>query len=471
MGRTTLAVTLKREAGANGEQVIRIRITKDRQARFWPMNLSVLEKQFNAEGNAQGQNWIRRNHHDYKTYNQRILSAWRQAEQAVAWFEKRDRSFSAADVRDYLTRGGQPDRVLAYFARHQADRLAAAGSYLSKIRTAGGYLDTLKVLRAYVRYAERLPADLPDDAVDRSGWLLSSLEKADVLKLKGWLEQHYAVNSVTSYLRNLRHVLYVAAEEGLVSYEQFPMRKIPLTIERKRVERLTDDEIETLATADAPSKHRGGHPSVTDPIHVRPLALAMYHGHGARVGDAIGWRMENYVIEGDQHRLRYKTGKNRKEMSVLLNAEAVAIFAPYRLRSDGGLKQPAQFLFPYLPDNYDKLTATEKVVVQKNATNRVRGQMRRLAERMGLGKHLTPHVMRHSLADKLRREGVAPEVRQMVLAHSNFQTTRDYESQFDALAVDAVAMLTERRSKPATGQHSVNNVDESGVEKPVNNEP
>ncbi|MVM34270.1 tyrosine-type recombinase/integrase [Spirosoma sp. HMF4905] len=446
MGRVTLAVRLKPEANREGEHVVRIRITKDRLVVNWSLNIAVPEKHFNLAGNSQQENWIRRANHSHGNFNKRILVAYEQAREAVAFFEKRASAYTANDVRDYLERGGLPDTVLSYFSLHLQQRVVAAGDDLSKIQTTGGYKDTLKVLRWYLRETNQLPDSIPDEVVDKRFWLLSNFAKKDILDLKDWLSNNYGENTVSTHLSKLRHVLFLAADAGLISYEKFPMRGVSISFKRKKVDRLREDDIEQLATARADKKNRGGGAHfVTNPVHARSLAMMMYLAHGARLSDAVSWRMKDYVIEGQEHRLRYQTGKNKRTLSVLLDQEAIDLLAPYRIKSDGSLKQSQDFLFPYLPANWDKLSAEDKHIELRKAKGRARHQITQLGLRIGLDKHLTPHVMRHSFADMMRKAGVPLETRQEALGHSDIKTTRNYEDQFDQEAVDKVSMLYQNR--------------------------
>jgi integrase len=414
---------------------------------YWTLNLAVAEKHFNDNGNKDSQNWIRRSYRDYKAYNDRICQAYQQTEEAIQFFERRDQPYSAGDVRDYVEQGGRLDKLLPYFVQHCRQRRLDAENDLSKLTTVTGYEFTLKVLRWYLRETYQEPDSMSDEQLDQKYWPLAKFDKRAVLELKAWMEKSYSVNSTTSYLRNLRHVLYQAADAGLVSLEQFPMRGVNLKITRKKVERLHDEEINQLATSPAPKKYRGGHPSVTNPIHARPLAMMMYLAHGARIGDAISWRVSNYVVEGEEHRLRYTTGKNKKPLSVLLDQEARQLLAPYLVGEDGQPKKSTEFLFPYLPVGFDQLTVQERFIHVRRAKIRARKQIASLAERIGISKRVTPHVMRHSFADMLRRAGVDLETAQMTLGHSDIRTTRDYQEQFDQQAVDSVSLLYQNRRK------------------------
>ncbi|WP_420150345.1 tyrosine-type recombinase/integrase [Spirosoma sp.] len=453
MGKPTLAVRLKYEPNRDGERVIRIRITKDRQSAFWALPFQVTEKDFNENGTKLKENWIRKSYRDCKLYNARIYDAYQKAEAAIAFFEKRDLDYSAADVRQYVERGGFPDKLLPYFADHIQKRRNEAGDDLGKLETVGVYESTIKVLRLYLRSVYALADTFPDEQIDERYWTLGKLNKRDILDLKAWLETRYSRNSVATYLGKLRHVLYEAADAGLVSYEKFPMRGITAASVRKKVDRLQDEEIQKLASVPAEKKHTGGRKAVTSTEHARPLAMSLYLAHGARLGDAIIWRIENYVIEGEQHRLRYTTSKNKKSMSVLLDEEAVALIAPYLVDKAGKPRPKKAFLFPYLPDDFDKLSTEDQFIHLRNAKQRARQQIIRLGRQVGLEKRVTPHVMRHSFADMLRRSGVRLETRQEALGHSDIKTTRDYEEQFDQEAIDEISKLYANR-RTTVGQQS-----------------
>jgi len=459
MGRTTLAVTLKPESGRDGQHVVRIRITRNREPRFWALSLAIDEKHFNPEGKPDRCNWVRKSHVEARAYNERILAAYRRAEAVIADYDEKGQPYTALQVRDTLTTGGPPERLLPFLVAHITKRRTDAGDDLSKLTTAETYADLLTVLRGYLRESLSVPDRVPDTGLDELSWAFSTLTKKHILDLRVWLQQHYADSSVSSFLSKLRHVLYQAADAGLVSYEHFPMRGVRINVTRKQVQRLRVEEIDRLATAPIQKKHRGGHPAVTNPAHARPLALAMFLCHGARVQDAITWRMSNYVVEGKEHRLRYQTGKNKKWLSVLLDEEGIELFAPYRLRADGTSKAADDYLFPYLPVNYDKLPAEERFKELRKCKNRAKAQITRLGEQLGFGNRITAHLMRHSFADMMRREGVPIEVRQSVLGHSDIRTTRDYDDQFDQAESDSVTtLLYQRRKRSDQDNSSATNV-------------
>lgn len=59
--------------------------------------------------------------------------------------------------------------------------------------------------------------------------------------------------------------------------------------------------------------------------------------------------------------------------------------------------------------------------------------VKRLAERAGIDKRVHPHMLRHTYAATLMREGANPRLIQENMGHANLQVTTDYLSEIGAL--------------------------------------
>ncbi|MDB5240205.1 MAG: hypothetical protein JWP57_830 [Spirosoma sp.] len=430
MGRVTLKVTIKAEANQERQHVVRIRITKDRQPRYWPLSVSVPKASFNPAGSAKLRNWVR-NHPEAGLLNARIYEQYRKADAVVAEFEKEGKPpFTADEVVAYLKAGGKPDLLTDYVAAHLVARKKLAGSSLQKLRTLRQYKQMAAKLAEWLGRTKRLK--LP----------VRGLTKAIVLEYQSWLAESYAPNTVSLNLTCLRYIVRQAMDEGLIGYDRYPFRGIILSVRRKTVERLREADIDKLAEG-LRRETRPGRRVVTGREHARPSALLMYYLQGIRLGDFVQLRRENYTVSTsdtgeEQHRIRYKTGKSQKEMNVLLPPEAVELLAPYLNHPDGTPKKPRQLLMPYLIDTIDRLTPEEQVLYIARATARLYAQIKTLGADLGLGKKITPHIMRHSFADLLRRNKEDLLTVQMTLGHSDPRTSRDYMESMDQGAVDSV---------------------------------
>lgn len=71
------------------------------------------------------------------------------------------------------------------------------------------------------------------------------------------------------------------------------------------------------------------------------------------------------------------------------------------------------------------------------STNYVRGLVRRLAEKAGIDKHVTPHVLRHTFATRLLRGGENIAAVQKLMRHRRVQTTVDIYGHLDQKDADA----------------------------------
>ncbi|MBN8826477.1 MULTISPECIES: site-specific integrase [unclassified Spirosoma] len=434
MSRVTLKVCLKPDPNANKEHVVRIRITKDRTPRYWALNISVPKSTFNEKGTFSLRNWINSKHPDYKTYNERIREQYRKAEKAVEQFEKdEDAAFTVDQVISFLKLGGKPDLLIDYFQAHLDQRRKLAGSDLQKIRTWREYGFSFDRLKDFLTDTKRLK--LP----------VRLLTKEIVLEYRTWLSERYAHNTITLKLACLRKVAIEAMKDKYFPFDKYPFDGVSTVFKRKTVVRLKESEID-LMTEGARTGRQGKYGHVTDREHARPCALLMYYMQGIRIGDFVLLRRSNYSVEDGQHRIKYTMGKSDKVRNVLLPPEAVELIQPYLNNADGTPKKPKDFLFPYTISTLDKLTPDEQIVYIRRATTRLGLQMKRLASQVGIDKTVTPHIMRHSFADLLRRNGVDLLTIQMTLGHSDPRTTRGYLEAYDLGAVDSVVDLYKRKT-------------------------
>ncbi|CCH54523.1 Tyrosine recombinase xerD [Fibrisoma limi BUZ 3] len=433
MGSTTLKVVLEPDANEAGLHKIRLRVTRDRKPRYFGLSIWVTAKQFNPNGDDQKANWVRGSHPDQGAYNQRIRDTFKRAEKIIGELEKSG-DFTSDHVISQLKHGGKPDLLLEYYAAHIDQRRKLAGNSLQKHRTCGLYERALAILTEFLTSTKR--TKLP----------VSGLTKALVLEYRAWLESRYAVNTVSNNLTCLRKVVREAMDDELIAHTKYPFKGVTISVKRKIVSRLREDDIDKLATAErSPSKKPAR--VVTPREHARPMALLMYYMQGIRLADLVQLRRSNYVVEDGEHRIKYLSGKAQKERNVLLPDEAISLLQPYLNRPDGTLKKPGDVLFPYLLVNIDKLNPQQQIKEIARATSRLYHQIKTLGTAIGLGKKITPHVMRHSFADLLRRKHVDLITIQMTLGHSDPRTTRDYMESLDQAAVDSVVQHFKRESQ------------------------
>jgi integrase/recombinase XerD len=164
--------------------------------------------------------------------------------------------------------------------------------------------------------------------------------------------------------------------------------------ESRLPEVLSREELNRLFAAVQNLKHR--------------LILMLGYCGGLRVSEVVALRQED--IERDRGMIRVRGGKGRKDRYTLL-AEAVApAFDAYLSAAAGG----GGWLFPGGRPGEHLTTRSVQKMIQ------------RAAREAGLGKRVTPHLLRHSFATHLLENGTDIRFIQELLGHASIRTTVIY---------------------------------------------
>ncbi len=176
-----------------------------------------------------------------------------------------------------------------------------------------------------------------------------------------------------------------------------PPARLPKAIGVDEVERL----LEAASVGDTPASLRD-----------RALLEVLY-GAGARISEAVGLDVDDIDTQEGVVRL---FGKGSKERIVPLGSYAADALGAYLVRGRPtfavkGKGTPAVFL----NQRGGRLSRQSAWAV-----------LRAVAERAGLGGHLSPHTLRHSFATHLLDGGADVRVVQELLGHASVTTTQIY---------------------------------------------
>ena len=166
------------------------------------------------------------------------------------------------------------------------------------------------------------------------------------------------------------------------------------------------------------------------------LLLTLLYNTGARVSEIIGVRVVDVVLDGGA--CVHLHGKGRKLRSIpLWNATVVEIRA--WLRMNPTLRSEA----PLLPNRDGRAMSRSNVAQRLNlAVARAATEQPSL-----LGKHVSPHTLRHTSAMHLLQSGVPFNVIALWLGHESTVTTHRYVQADLAMKEKALCRLEEPRTK------------------------
>lgn len=146
--------------------------------------------------------------------------------------------------------------------------------------------------------------------------------------------------------------------------------------------------------------------AVRNPKHRAILAIA--YSAGLRVSEVVRLRPEE--LDRDRGLIRIRGGKGSKDRCTLLSPAALALVDAYLERCG----EPGRWLFPgSRPRRHLTPRSVQKVVAAAR-------------RRAGIGKHATPHVLRHSFATHLLENGTDLRLIQELLGHASVRTTQIY---------------------------------------------
>jgi integrase/recombinase XerD len=232
---------------------------------------------------------------------------------------------------------------------------------------------------------------------------LSGLGKFDIRAFLLFLKkQNLTARSVTRNVVVLRAFFRFLNQEGLLEVNPVEGLESPKTA-RKLPEILTRGEMERLLEQ----------PDVKTPLGMRDRAmLEMLYAAGMRVSELMDLPLNQVNLEGG-FVLLY--GKGSKERVVPIGQEALKWVASYLKTVRGGFMKGRES--PSLFVNRSGKAMSRQRFWQS---------LKAYGAKAGIGKKITPHLLRHSFATHLLEGGADLRSVQMMLGHSDISTTQIY---------------------------------------------
>lgn len=138
------------------------------------------------------------------------------------------------------------------------------------------------------------------------------------------------------------------------------------------------------------------------------VILALLYSSGLRVSELVNLYTDNVDLHERTIRIR---GKGEKDRIVLFDEETKILIEDYLERKD----DDSEYLFVNRSGNHLTPRYIQMMIKEH-------------AKAAGIKKKVTPHILRHSFATHLLKNGVDIRAIQQLLGHSNLSTTQIYTS-------------------------------------------
>ena len=178
-------------------------------------------------------------------------------------------------------------------------------------------------------------------------------------------------------------------------------KSLPKSLNENEVQRLIN-ALDDYQTIDPPNAR-------TEFLRKRnKLILALLYSSGLRVSELVNLCIDNVDLDDRTIRIR---GKGEKDRIVLFDDNTKELIQDYLAQRD----DDSEYLF--INRNLKHLTPRYVQMMIKD-----------YARVAGIKKKVTPHILRHSFATHLLKNGVDIRAIQQLLGHSNLSTTQIYTS-------------------------------------------
>ena len=219
---------------------------------------------------------------------------------------------------------------------------------------------------------------------------VKSITAGDIRRYKIYIstKKRYSKNSIYLALKAVTSYLKFRGREDLAREIKAPKRP------KQMPKYLTEDEVRRLLDA-----------AKGNPRDYAILSLLAYSG--LRVSELCNLRVED--VDLGERVVYVHSGKGDKDRIVVISEKAAEAIEAYLLQRE---------------DELDYLFSSRKS--ERISRVQVFRIVREYAEKAGIKKKVTPHVLRHTLATTMLKRGVDIRFIQQFLGHSSVATTQIY---------------------------------------------
>ncbi len=400
---TTISVVCyKYKPLKNGELPLKVRVFKDKKARYINLGVSVKPQDWDF-----GRNRLKEEAADKDMLEKLIASKICEARSKLVELKSENKEFTATTLVEQVQSKPKAMTVGALFLQFLQD--------LEQEKRTGYRLSIRQAYNSLIKFNRHL--DIPFSEMD-CNWL----RKYEIWQRK----QGKFENTIGIRLRNIRTIFNLAINMGLIKQEDYPFRKFKVSrLHQETVKRaLTKEEIHSVINYTVDGKDFYTRLAVT-------LFTFSYFMGGINFVD-MAFLTEKNIMDS---RLVYRRKKTAKLINLPLQEEALLVLKRYK-------NNGSPYLFPILSNLHkteqQRLNRLHKVITKVNKA------LKAIGEELNIPIKLTTYVARHSYATTICLSNGAPiETLSKMMGHTSIRSTQIYAK----ITAEKVSNDMERLSK------------------------
>lgn len=376
----------KDKLNKKGEAPIHFRIIKNRKICYITSGIMVPEENWDFTKNK-----IKGKHTNSARLNSFLSNKFAELQDQVFEHETVSKSTTTRQLKEKIY-GKKPEDFFAF-----ADEVVSGYKAKGQISTHITHNSTVNTLRDYVEGKSLMFQDITPE-------FLAKYER--YLQTK----QELKPNTIHKHLKFLRKLFNDALRLDKIEYQHNPFTKYKLKLEKTSRSFLSDEELtklEEVATVPGERMH----------LHKMMFIFAAYTG-GLRVSDVLKLQWRNF----DGTHIHIAIHKTKSQLSIKLPNKAIEIINQFRSKKP----QPTDFIFPMLENGLDLNNPQVAYTAISSATAYINKNLKELAKRAKLEKHLSFHISRHTWATRALRKGISIDKVSKLMGHAQLRETQIY---------------------------------------------
>jgi integrase/recombinase XerD len=371
-----------------GEMPLYIRIIKGRKAKFISIGIKVHPDLWNKDKlRVKGQ------YPNSGRVNALIAKKMSDAESAALEIETKNKSVSSKRIKEALM--GKPSVSLIKFIEDYLSDLKVNG----KMGTHDKVNATLLKLKTFLKNS-----DLSFDDFDLA--FLKKYERYLRDKLNN------GPNTIHSNLKIFRKIFNDAVREDIIELQENPFTKYKLSWQKTTKEYLTEEELTAIENLQLKN-------GTVMEVHRDMFVFAAYAG-GIRISDILKLQWANY----DDTHIKFTTQKNTEQIQIQLPSKAQEIIAHYSTSQPN--RKKTDFIFPLFRNGVDYSSPAILFKAISSGTAYVNKNLKEIAKKAGIEKHISFHSSRHTWATRALKKGMRIEYVSKLMGHGSLKTTMIY---------------------------------------------